>query len=67
MLKINRIQEQDGFIYYEAILKDGSNLIDFKIRGLIWQLMLIYGIDLRKYLFKHSDSTIGIMSEVQFN
>lgn len=68
--KINRIQTIDGLIYYEAIFKDGSTLNDFKIRSLIWQLMLIYGIDLRCYLFKHSEGIspmLGVIDYSQLN
>lgn len=67
MKKINRIQQKDGFTYYEAILTDGTNLIDYSIRGLIWQLLLIHSIDLRKYLFKHSDVLSGVVNHSQLN
>lgn len=53
-MKIKRHQQTDGFIYYEATLTDGSNLITFTIRQLIKQLWEIHKIDKRKYLFNAS-------------
>ncbi len=67
MKKILRIQTKEGLVYYEAILLDNTNLIDYSIRGLIWQLLLIHSIDLRVYLFKHSDVLSGIMHHTQLN
>ncbi len=67
MKKILRIQEKNGFTYYEAILNDNTNLIDFTIRGLISQLWTIHSIDLRRYLFKPLDVLSGVVNHSQLN
>lgn len=50
MLKINRIQCKDGFMYYEAVFKEG-NLYTYSINELIVQLWQIYSFKLSLFSF----------------
>jgi hypothetical protein len=50
MLKINRIECNDGFMYYEAVFK-GGNLYAYSINELIVQLWSIYGFKLSLFEF----------------
>ena len=50
MLKINRIQCNDGFMYYEAVFK-GGNLYAYSINDMIVQLWKVYGFKLPLFEF----------------
>ena len=50
MLKINRIECNDGFMYYEATFSKG-NLYAYSINELIVQLWSIYGFKLSLFEF----------------
>jgi hypothetical protein len=51
MIKIDRYQDNDGFIYFEAII-NGNQLLTFSFVDMLDQLFTIYGLNFELFTFK---------------